>query len=333
MDCFFSIVIPVYNVEKYIEECIKSVLSQTYSDFEIILINDGSTDGSEKICQYYTEKYRNIFLFSESNSGLSHARNYGASLTHGKYLIFLDSDDIWVDSAYLENIHQLFVKNPQLECVASKECNFFDSVKRKYKMSFDYPSFLAQKGVFSGDSFLQTCLKYDIAFPWHPVLYAFSTSFWKSNAFGFPEKRTYEDISLIYRVLLKVNCMCIYDNITYGYRIRNNSISNFPSFKNMENKLLVISENINDVNSRSDIDSSLRALLCDSFAREYFSIVIQSDQTENVDELESLLIKNKWVTKYCQSGMQKYLAILMKVFGFKFVAWVLHLRRRWKYGS
>ena len=333
MDCFFSIVIPVYNVEKYIEECIKSVLSQSYSDFEIILINDGSTDGSEKICQHYSEKYKNIFLFSESNSGQSHARNYGASLAHGKYLIFLDSDDIWVDSAYLENIHQLFVKNPQLECVASKECSFFDNEKRKCKKSFDYSSSLIQEEVFSGDFFLKTCLEYDITFPWHPVLYAFSASFWKRNAFIFPEKRTYEDISLIYRVLLKVSYMCIYDNITYGYRKRTDSTVNTPSFRNMENKLLVISENISDVNSRSDIDSSLRALLCDSFAREYFSIVIQSDQTENGNELESLLIKNKWVTKYCQSGMQKYLAILMKVFGFKFVSWVLHLRRRWKNGS
>lgn len=96
-----SIIIPVYNVEKYLEQCLDSVLNQTYTDFEAILINDGSTDNSEKICKEYAEKDSRIVLISGPNRGSAEARNIGLARASGEFIAFLDSDD-WYDDDYLD---------------------------------------------------------------------------------------------------------------------------------------------------------------------------------------------------------------------------------------
>lgn len=91
-----SIIIPVYNVEKYIDECLMSIVEQNVENIEVILINDGSTDNSGIICEEYCKKYRYITLYNQENQGLSMARNQGMSLASGKYILFLDSDDYLV---------------------------------------------------------------------------------------------------------------------------------------------------------------------------------------------------------------------------------------------
>lgn len=88
-----SIVIPIYKVEKYLEECIESVIAQTYKHIEIILVDDGSPDRCPEICDKYSEKYENIIVIHKDNGGLSDARNCGIKNSHGEYILFLDSDD------------------------------------------------------------------------------------------------------------------------------------------------------------------------------------------------------------------------------------------------
>ena len=95
-----SIVVPVYNVEKYLERCIDSILAQTFTDFELLLINDGSKDSSGLICDKYAEKDSRIRVFHKENEGVSRARNLGISNARGRWLCFIDSDD-WVDKEYL----------------------------------------------------------------------------------------------------------------------------------------------------------------------------------------------------------------------------------------
>lgn len=98
-----SIIIPVYNAEKYIKRCLNSVVNQTYQNIEIILINDSSTDKSLDICQEYANNYDNIFLYTKENGGPSSARNYGLTKASGKYCFFCDSDD-YIDESLIENL-------------------------------------------------------------------------------------------------------------------------------------------------------------------------------------------------------------------------------------
>lgn len=99
-----SIIIPVYNVEKYLLTCVNSVLTQTSSDYEIILVDDGSIDNSGNICDDFVHIYKNIKVIHKKNGGLSDARNIGLESAHGRYIVFLDSDDYWDDKKLIEKI-------------------------------------------------------------------------------------------------------------------------------------------------------------------------------------------------------------------------------------
>lgn len=103
---FLSVVIPVYNSEKYLSDCIDSVMNQTFTDFEIILVNDGSSDGSEIICKNYSSKYDQVETYTIPNSGSAYARNFGLEKSKGKYISFIDSDD-WIHPYMFEEMTTL----------------------------------------------------------------------------------------------------------------------------------------------------------------------------------------------------------------------------------
>lgn len=116
-----SVIVPVYNVSQYLRKCIDSILEQDYKNFEIILINDGSTDDSGKICDEYAEKYKNINVYHQKNGGISSARNLGVSKVTGKYISFVDSDD-FVMKDFLSSMHSnLKNNNVDISCCGSYE--------------------------------------------------------------------------------------------------------------------------------------------------------------------------------------------------------------------
>ncbi|MBR2140366.1 MAG: glycosyltransferase family 2 protein [Phascolarctobacterium sp.] len=109
MKPLFSIVVPVYNVEKYLQRCLDSIVNQTFKNFECILVNDGSTDGSTEIVNYYAKEYGFLKAIHQSNKGLSAARNKGIENCSGEYILFCDSDD-FVEKEMLESCYKKFVR-------------------------------------------------------------------------------------------------------------------------------------------------------------------------------------------------------------------------------
>lgn len=101
-----SVIVPVYNVEMYVNKCIESILAQTFQDFELILVDDGSTDHSREICTEYSEKYKNVMAVYNVHEGVAEARNRGLEEAAGEFITFVDSDD-WVDKTYLETLYRL----------------------------------------------------------------------------------------------------------------------------------------------------------------------------------------------------------------------------------
>ena len=99
-----SFILPVYNVEKYLYECVESILAQTYCDFEILLVDDGSPDNCPALCDEWARVDNRIKALHKPNGGLSDARNYGLDHAQGDYVIFVDSDDFWVNKDCLENL-------------------------------------------------------------------------------------------------------------------------------------------------------------------------------------------------------------------------------------
>lgn len=110
MEPFFSIVVPMYNCEKYIEECLLSICRQKYNNYEVIVINDGSTDNSAMIVEQLSMNDKRIKLFCQENAGVASARNMGISNSNGSYIIFLDGDDLLVENSLDLVSHYLPIK-------------------------------------------------------------------------------------------------------------------------------------------------------------------------------------------------------------------------------
>ncbi len=139
-----SVIIPVYNVEKYLRECIDSVLSQTYKNYEIILVDDGSTDSSGKICDEYAEKYQHITVIYKKNSGPSQTRNMGLAVAKGEFIYFLDSDDYLVSDAFEKLIKTATTENADIVFFDAK--SFEDENK-----SFNIRQGYLRKGSYKTD--------------------------------------------------------------------------------------------------------------------------------------------------------------------------------------
>ena len=125
----FSIIVPIYNMENYLEQCISSVINQEYTDYELILVNDCSTDSSLEICEKYAEQYTNIKIVNQSiNRGVSAARNIGIEIASGEYILFIDSDD-FVVSNYLSTING-FVEEKNVELLTFGHKDYMDNVEK-----------------------------------------------------------------------------------------------------------------------------------------------------------------------------------------------------------
>ena len=114
---YFSVIIPAFNAECTIIKCVQSVLAQTFIDFEIIIINDGSTDGTKSLLQNFCKKFSNIKIFHQDNEGVSSARNVGLALSTGEYIAFLDADDFWYPNKL--NDYYLSIENHQPDLLYS----------------------------------------------------------------------------------------------------------------------------------------------------------------------------------------------------------------------
>lgn len=143
----YSFLVPVYNVEKYLEQCIESMLAQTYRNFEIILVDDGSTDNSGRICDDYAKKYPDVIkVIHKQNEGLVSAREAGIANAGGDVCLFVDSDD-FVENDLLESVDNEFLKDSELDMVIYSFCYFSDGVKTKRKKTLSESEI-----VFEGES-------------------------------------------------------------------------------------------------------------------------------------------------------------------------------------
>lgn len=127
-----SIIVPVYNVEKYLSTCIESLLKQQYKNIEILLIDDGSTDSSGKICDRYSFKYKNIKSFHKKNSGLGYTRNYGLKKVSGKYVTFVDSDD-YVETDLIKKLVAPIILDQSIDGVIGGFTKITDTGQILYK--------------------------------------------------------------------------------------------------------------------------------------------------------------------------------------------------------
>lgn len=205
-----SVVVPVYNVEQYLGQCLESLLRQQVDDLEVILVNDGSTDGSQQIIDDYVRKYPLIFkAISQKNQGLSAARNTGIQYCTKEYLAFLDSDDYLADGGY----QKVLLAMEQDACdIGVFECIWvYPDGRQEFRPSL--PQFLPE---FTPHSYVlshcSACSR------------VFRTSLWKQSGWQFPVGLWYEDLAVIPAFCTLTDRIRLYPYKIYQYRQRENSI-------------------------------------------------------------------------------------------------------------
>ena len=224
-----SIIIPVYNVENYLRSCLDSVLSQTYKDFEVLMVNDGSTDGSGAICQDFAERDSRFHYFEKENGGLSDARNYGLDRAKGHYITFLDSDDFLFED-YLENLYYAS-RLSDSDITIGGYCRFGDSNFYFYNDHFKSDSLVAFKD-FQAIQYLDSML--DVTF------LTFSTAWgklFKRELFSelrFPYGKYAEDQFLIWKLYMKADKIYVFNGASYVYRMNPSGLSNIFTLKHLD---------------------------------------------------------------------------------------------------
>lgn len=220
----FSIIIPVYNKEKYIKSCLESVVVQTINDYEVVIVNDGSTDKSEEIIKEYLKKYKNFKYINQVNQGLSIARNNGVKEAKGEYIIFLDSDDS-IEPKLLENLKKETQDTPSIIRFQLKTVN--DRNIEKYQEK----GFKSQKGYEAFKKIVE--YKYvELA-----CLYCFNKNYFIENNFEFIPNRYHEDYGLIPYAIMCAPKVRSIDYIGYNYNIIPNSIMNTNDYKKTYKKV------------------------------------------------------------------------------------------------
>lgn len=219
-DALVSVIIPVYKVEKYLRQCVDSVLAQTYHNLEIILIDDGSPDSSGDICEEYAGRDSRIRVIHQENGGLSKARNTGLSNAHGEYITFIDSDD-FVDPRYVETLLKMTTENDaSISCIDFKYFRDNDITTPDRRTHYIHIS--------DNSEYLEGILYQAIG----------NTAAWgrlyKNSVFEterFTEGILYEDLDLIYRLLLSKGKVVWSDAKLYYYRKNPQSILHSFSIK------------------------------------------------------------------------------------------------------
>lgn len=210
-----SIVVPIYNVEKYLEKCLDSLANQTLKDIQIILVNDGSTDNSGEIAKEYAEKYKKMLYIEKENGGLSDARNYGMKYATGDYIAFLDSDD-YIEKETYEKMYNKAVQD-NADYV---ECDFLWEYPNKIKEDIRYP--------YRNKNEMLTFVR---VVAWNKLI---KRDILVENKIEFPKGLRYEDIEFTYKLLPYINKFSYVDGQFIHYVQRESSIANVQNEKTAE---------------------------------------------------------------------------------------------------
>ncbi len=205
-----SVIVPVYNVEKYLRKCLDSLVNQTLKDIEIIIVNDGSKDHSDIIIEEYSNKYSHITAFKKENGGLSSARNFGIERATGEYIAFVDSDD-WVESEMYEKMY-LKAKEHDFDLIMCDFKEIHENETKVYTCHLDHD-------LFTKEDIQKHMIDY---YPsaWNKL---YKRSLFKN--LQFKEGVWFEDVEFGYRLLPYVHSIGIVNNPFYNYLIRKGSIT------------------------------------------------------------------------------------------------------------
>ena len=242
-----SVIVPIYNVEKYLEKCINSLLSQTLEDIQIILVNDGSKDNSGNIAKEYEKNNKDRVIYVEKeNGGLSDARNYGLKYATGDFIAFLDSDDYIEKNAYEEMYNKAIEENADYV-----ECDFIWEFPNKIRVDKQYP-YKNKKEMLS---FVRVVA-------WNKLI---KRQLITDNNLEFPKGLRYEDVEFTYKLIPFINKFAYVNKPFIHYVQREGSIANVQNERTAE--IFTVLDNVIEFYKKNNIYEKYRDELEYNYAR------------------------------------------------------------------
>ena len=321
---FFSIIVPVYNVEKYLNECVDSILSQTFIDFELILVNDGSKDNSGKICDEYAEKDARVKVIHKENGGLSDARNKGTEIAQGKYIIYIDSDDYLAKRTFLSDVYEKAKLGNDIICYKFRK--YFEDTQSLGKCTFSLPD-VSKWMTYANKIEKLVCADAFYCSAWTKAI---KTSLLKDNGIKFEKGLLGEDQEWYYHVLLKAQSIDGIDEDYIVYRQRANSITSSWKMKNLTDCIYVI-EKWKERIYQSGVEEELKNALYHSLAKLYCNLIIGYTNFKNKEKkseycrlkkMKDLFQYNKNPRVKTMNKLYKIVGFDLMMFGLKIACWI-----------
>jgi len=290
-----SIIVPVYNVEPYLNECLDSILQQTFVDFELILVNDGSTDCSGEICDLYSLKDKRIKVIHKINEGLGYARNTGVKIAKGKFISFIDSDD-WIEKEMYEKLINIAITN--LADIIAFDYLRTDANKEKdnHVITF-FNNYEALLNLFENKKI-----------HWIVCDKVYSSHLFRDLA--FENVNILEDVLFTPQILLKAKKIIHFQSTFYNYRIRQGSIMNSNStYIKFEASMYVFEKVSSFFKNQKELKNYADALFCSSMFNWYFKINQNKEDTKEYYKL----IKKKLILHFFSFTRNKKISYKFKI--------------------
>ena len=241
----FSVIVPVYKVEGYLEQCVESVLQQTYTDFELILVDDGSPDRCPEMCDNFSQKDTRIKVIHKKNGGLSSARNAGLDIATGDYVVFLDSDDFWNDENALQEVYDKAKFGTDIVIFGCTDWDIHTNKKVVSRSSYN------QEIMQSNDkNMILHYLLSEKKLPGGSTVFMTRRKIIERNSIAFKEGINSEDYDRVLEVFLNADSFAAIDNPFYTYRKgRIGSITTVSNMKTINGIIYTVEKWIEKANT------------------------------------------------------------------------------------
>jgi glycosyltransferase involved in cell wall biosynthesis len=322
-DIKVSIIIPVYKVERYIHQCVDSVLNQCYKNTEIILVNDGSPDGCPQVCDDFAKSNNNVIVVHKKNGGLSDARNEGIKVATGDYIMFLDSDDYWDDTEGLKVLVDKLVVNEadlltfrykkyyEKSNIFSYPINTLEANKVSFKSKDEAFLYMLDNGAF-------------VASAWNKVI---RRSLFEEYDLYFNVGITSEDIDWCARLAISSNSFSVSNCCFYVYRQRSGSLTHTMNIKNIRDLKDNILRCISYEDSIKHDDIYFKTLYLNYVAYQYMTFLVCCHFVKNseVNTLVSDMKEYAYLLNYNLNRRVRIFNNIYKIFGYKFLYKIIGL--------
>lgn len=321
--CLVSVIIPVYNVERYLTECVSSVLSQAYRNIEVILVDDGSTDGSPALCDEFARQDGRVSVMHKKNGGLSEARNSGVDMAQGKYVIFVDSDDFWGSESVVGSLVERFESAPA-------DCDFIVfNMRYFYQRDGDFRDCGAYTAELVAESpkkaKVQAMIRAGL-FPMSACTKIVKKSFLDANGIRFIPGLYSEDIPWFMELVDKSANFRFANDYHYVYRKQvAGTISSTFSQKKYDDLYGIVLAGIERVSALADAE--MRAPLFSFLAYEYCILLGMArnfGKTERAERLAALA-SLRWLMSYAMHPKVRKVNLLLKFAPLPVASFVLYI--------